>query len=214
MKVVSVNIGEKKTVQWKGKSVQTGIFKKPVNRSIFLGNDDVDGDHVVDRKYHGGTHMACYIYSADHYPFWKEKYPKLDWDYGMFGENITIEGLNENNFCLGDTYQLGTAVVAISQPRKPCFKLGIRFGTQAILKTYINADFPGIYLRIIKNGEVKVGDEMTLIDKHPSCISLLEAYHLQYDSTEKDVIRIQEILNDPICTPDIREGLGKRLKLS
>lgn len=213
MKVVSVNIGEKKAVKWRGKEVFTGIFKKPVDQPIFLNKTDVDGDDVVDRKHHGGVHMACYIYSADHYPFWKEKYSNLDWSYGMFGENITIKGLNERDFNLGDTYQLGSAVVQISQPRKPCFKLGIRFGTQAILKEYIHADYPGIYLRVIEPGEVKLGDQMVLIEKHPDQIPLLEAYHLQYDSTVKDHPRMQEILQSEIVTPDVRDGLEKRLSL-
>ena len=211
MKVVSVNIGEKKAVEWKGKTVFTGIYKYPVNQSIFLGETDVEGDHVDDREHHAGIHMACYIYSADHYPFWKEKYPELEWDHGMFGENITIEGLHESDFKLGDKYQLGTAVVQVSQPRKPCFKLGIRFGTQAILKDYINSDFPGIYLRVIEKGEVKIGDELILIERHPANISLLEAYHLQYDSTEADHERINEILNSEVCTPDLKKGLMKRL---
>lgn len=211
MKVVSVNIGKKQLVDWKGKQEYTGIFKYPVDNSITLGIEDVEGDDVVDRKYHGGTFMACYIYSADHYPYWKEKYPDLEWDYGMFGENITIEGLNEEMFNIGDEYQLGSALVQISQPRKPCYKLGIRFGTQAILKEYINADYPGIYLRVIRNGEVKVGDELTLVQKHPDKIGLLEIYHLHYHSTEKDIERINEILLSDILSPDVRKGLLKRV---
>ena len=211
MKVVSVNIGKKQLVNWKGKEEYTGIYKYPVDTSIYLGDEDVDGDDVVDRKYHGGTYMACYIYSADHYSYWKELYPDLEWDYGMFGENITIEGLNEKDFNLGDVYQLGGAKVQISQPRKPCYKLGIRFGTQAILKQYINADYPGIYLHVIENGEVKVGDELKLIQKHPDKIGLLEAYHLQYDSTEDDIDRINEILLSEVVTPDVRSGLLKRI---
>jgi MOSC domain-containing protein YiiM len=213
MKVVSVNIGEKREVQWKGKTFSTGIFKEPVNTSIQLGKTDVVGDQVIDRKYHGGTHMACYIYSADHYPFWKEKYPNLEWNFGMFGENITIEELNERDFSLGDTYQLGTAIVQVSQPRKPCFKLGIRFESQTILKAYINSNYPGIYLRILKEGEVQIGDTFELIEKHPSEIKLLEAYHLQYNSSEADLPRIREILLDSIVTPDVRNGLEKRLNL-
>jgi MOSC domain-containing protein YiiM len=213
MKVISVNIGEKKAVKWRGKEVLTGIYKYPVDRSIFLGETDVQDDDVIDRKYHGGIHMACYIYSSDHYAFWKEKYPDLDWTFGMFGENITIKGLNEKDFNLGDKYQLGTALVQISQPRKPCFKLGIRFGTQSILKPYIKSDFPGVYLKVLEQGEVKVGDEMVLVEKHQDQIPLLEVYHLQYDSTESDHSRIMEILNSEVVTPDLKGGLEKRLTL-
>ena len=94
MKVVSVNIGERKGVKYRGKTVQTGVFKKPVTHPIILGKFDVEGDAVIDRRYHGGEFKACYLYSADHYEFWKNKYPDLEWEYGMFGENITVEGLN------------------------------------------------------------------------------------------------------------------------
>lgn len=211
MKVVSVNIGKKKLVNWKGKQEYTGIYKSPVNKPIILGKEDVENDDVVDRKYHGGIFMACYIYSADHYPYWKEKYPREDWDYGMFGENITIEGLDEKKLHLGDVYKIGSAIVKISQPRKPCYKLGIRFDTQAILKDYIQADYPGSYLQVIESGTVQNGDEFTLIEKHPDAIGLLEAYHLQYSSTDQDVERIKEILSSDVITPDVRSGLLKRI---
>lgn len=210
MKVVSVNIGKKRLIHWNGKEEYTGIYKKPVDHPIVLGDHDVVGDDVVDRKYHGGVDMACYIYSADHYPFWKEKYPNLDWDFGMFGENITIEGLNEKDFQLGDTYKLGTATVQIAQPRKPCYKLGIRFGTQAILKQYINANYPGIYLRIIEKGEVRIGDTFEKIKSHHEGIGFLETYRLQYDQ-DGDQQRIQEIIDSEIATKDIRNGLLKKL---
>jgi len=103
MKIISTNIAKKKTITWRGKQEQTGIYKYPVNEAIFLGAQDVKGDDVVDRKYHGGIDRACYLYAQDHYSYWKEKHPNLDWDYGMFGENITVQGFDEHSVLIGNT---------------------------------------------------------------------------------------------------------------
>lgn len=213
MRVISCNKGDRKQVKWRGKTIETGIFKFPVEDSIHLGFEDVEGDQVVDRKYHGGTDKACYCYSADHYPFWKEKYSDLDWDYGMFGENLTVEGLNEHELFLGDQYQIGEAIVAISEPRQPCFKLGIRFGTQAILKPFVSSSFCGTYLRVVKQGEVKAGDEFKLHTSHPEKLSIAENYRLIYSNDKEDIQRIQEILKSSIITSDIVNNLEKRLKV-
>ena len=137
MLVKSVNIGNKQDVLWNGKTVSTGIFKKSV-LSIKLGKEDVDLDDVVDRKYHGGIDKACYIYSFNHYAFWQKLYPNVELNFGMFGENITIEGLNEKTVYIGDIYRIGGATVKVTQPRQPCFKLGVRFSDQKIIKQFIN----------------------------------------------------------------------------
>ena len=107
MKIISVNIGKSRKVQWRNKAIETGIFKFPVDHGIELGKEDVVDDDVVDRRYHGGIDKAVYLYSADHYAFWKNKYPDLEWDYGMFGENITLSGLNEKEIQIGDIFQIG-----------------------------------------------------------------------------------------------------------
>lgn len=178
MKVVSVNTGERKMIKWRSRNIETGIFKLPVDQ-IHLGTTDVENDQVVDRKYHGGIDKACYLFSADDYGFWKEKYPSLEWDWGMFGENITISGLDESDIFIGSTYQIGTAVIEVSQPREPCFKLGIRFGTQKVLKDFIAAEQSGVYVRVLKEGIVKPGDEMTLLEKG-SDISVKDIFQLIY----------------------------------
>lgn len=180
MKVIAVNIGEKRTVSWRGKSVQTGIYKYPVDRPIILGESDVEGDIVYDRRYHGGKDKACYLYSNDHYAYWKEKYPKLDWSTGMFGENITIEGLNEANLQIGDILYIGECRVQVSQPREPCFKLGIRFESQKILKEFIAAPYPGVYVKVIESGAVKTGDHVQLSERLHDSIGLLEIWDLLY----------------------------------
>ena len=164
MKVISTNISESKTILWKGKEEQTGIYKKSVPE-IFLGKSDVVNDSVIERKYHGGIDKACYLYSTDHYDFWKEKYPNLNWHFGMFGENISVEGLNEKELYIGDTLKIGEAIIQVSEPRMPCYKLGYRFGTQKMIKEFTQSTFCGVYTRVLQEGFVKPDDELILIDK-------------------------------------------------
>lgn len=184
MKIVSVNRGKKEIVDWRGQKVETGIFKYPVKESIHLGVEDVVNDSVVDRKFHGGIDKAVYAYSHDHYPFWIDKYPDLEWNFGMFGENLTIEGMDESKMNIGSIYQVGSAKVQVCQPRQPCFKLGIRFETQAILKTFVNELFCGVYFRVTEEGEVNVGDELKLIEEKRE-ISITEVYQLLYKQNEE-----------------------------
>lgn len=176
MIVKSVNIGEKKTIEYKGKIVETGIFKLPVKNAIFLGEEDVVGDAVIDRKYHGGIDQAVYGYSENHYEYWKKLYPNLDWQYGMFGENLTISNLEETEIHIGNTYQLGEVILEVTKPREPCFKLGLRFGTQAILKQFWNATKSGIYFKVLKTGKVNVGDTLILVKKNENSATIAEVY--------------------------------------
>ncbi len=179
MEVLSVNISDPVIINWNGKEVTTGIYKKPVDQAIHLGLENVRNDTVFDRTVHGGTDKACYLYSADYYDYWKNLYPDLEWDYGMFGENITIAGMDESNLRIGSKYQLGEAIVAISQPRQPCYKLGIKFGSQSILRDFILFGHPGTYVRILKTGEVKKGDRLELIEQSNKN-SIQETFTLMY----------------------------------
>ena len=131
----------------------------------------------------------------------------------MFGENITIEGMNEANMHLGDIYQLGSAKVTVTQPREPCFKLGARFGTQKILKQFINAPYPGAYLKVLEVGQVNVGDQMILLEKGNIEANLAEVYRLLYHSTMADTIKINSILKIKELPDGLRNTLAKRLTL-
>ncbi|KAA1245073.1 MOSC domain-containing protein [Aquimarina sp. RZ0] len=209
MKVISTNIGEPKTISWRGNQVKTGIYKYPVDTSIFLDKEDVKNDHVIDRKVHGGVDKACYLYAAEHYPYWKEKYPDLTWDYGMFGENLTILGLDERIINIGNIYKVGDAIVQVSQPRRPCFKLGIRFGTQAILKQFIEALIPGMYLRVLTPGYVKASDTLVLQEENTKGVSIREMYLLLYDQTPHYEVA-KKALDDPYITVSNKAAiLGK-----
>ncbi|GAB1308682.1 MOSC domain-containing protein [Urechidicola sp. KH5] len=176
MKVVATNIGERKTVVWKNKTVETGIYKFPTLEPIVLGEKDVVGDAVIDRKHHGGTEQAVYAYSASHYNYFKELHPDLDWQYGMFGENLTLEVLEETELTVGSTYSLGECIVEVSKPRQPCYKLGIRFGTQKIVKQFWNSTKSGVYFKVLQGGRVQVGDQLVLIEKKFSTPTIAEVY--------------------------------------
>lgn len=171
-----MNLGERKVLNYKGKIVETGIFKFPVNHPIFLGTEDVKNDAVIDRRYHGGIEKAVYGYSQNHYAFWKELYPNLDWNYGMLGENITISNLEETEIYIGNTYKLGEALLEVTKPREPCYKLGIRFGTQEILKQFWNSTKSGIYFKVLQTGNVNVGDELILVNKAENSPTIAEVY--------------------------------------
>ncbi len=210
MKVVSTNISEGKTILWRGKEVKTGIYKYPVDEPIFLDTEDVKEDHVIDRRYHGGVDKACYLYSLNHYEFWKEKYPDLEWNYGMFGENLTVDGFDEHSIKIGAIYTLGDATVQISRPRQPCYKLGIRFGNQGIIKQFIDSLLSGVYVRVLEPGLVKVGQEFTLKTKHTNGISIAELNTLMFHYDE-EIHRelLKRALDDDLVSDSDKKYLKK-----
>ena len=176
MKVISVNIGKNKSINYKGRVIETGIFKYPVKHPVFLDIKDVKNDVIVDRRYHGGITKAVYGYSENHYKYWKGLYPNLDWKYGMFGENLTISNLEETEIHVGNIYKLGEAILEVTKPREPCIKLGFRFGTQKILKQFWNDTKSGIYFKIIKTGYVAMGDELILDYNNKTSPTISEVY--------------------------------------
>jgi MOSC domain-containing protein YiiM len=176
MKIIATNIGERKEIDWKGKKVTTGIFKFPVDFPIFLDVEDVKGDVVFDRKYHGGIDQAVYGYSLKHYDYWKERYPNLDWQFGMFGENITIDDLEETKTHVGDTYKVGECIVEVTKQRNPCMKLGVRFNDMKIVKQFWNTTMCGVYFKILQTGNVKAGDEFELLKKCPENPTIADLY--------------------------------------
>ncbi|MEC3966034.1 MOSC domain-containing protein [Flagellimonas halotolerans] len=208
MKVISTNLGEPTKIIWNGKETTTGIYKFPVKEPLFLDTEDVHGDTVADRKYHGGIYKACYLFSAGNYPYWKAKYPHLEWDWGMFGENLTLDSLNESQIRIGSIYKLGSALVQITQPREPCYKLGIRFKDQNILKQFIDHGFPGTYVRVFQPGTVRVGDSMQLVEASKNPLTVQEFYTLIF-SKAKDQDVLELAIKNEALPPNKREKLKK-----
>jgi len=203
MKIISTNIGQRTSFQWNGKEKFTGINKKPVNHPIHLGKSDVVGDVVIEREVHAGPTKACYLYSADHYPYWKNLYPDLDWHIGMFGENLTVEGLDETTLYIGSIYKVGNAKIQITEPRQPCYKFGFKMGDQGILKKFINTTFCGSYVRVIEEGEVQTGDEFILQEESSNKLSVAEVFALIYASHMDEKLKLKL---------EIETGLPKKLK--
>ncbi|MHB9142861.1 MAG: MOSC domain-containing protein [Paludibacter sp.] len=211
MEIISTNIAEPIMIEWNGEQVQTGIYKYSVEAPIFLEPEDVVNDHVIDRRYHGGKDKACYLYSADHYPFWKTKYPDQDWRWGMFGENLTISGLDESEIRIGDRFRIGQAVVQVTQPRQPCFKLGVRFGDQSVVDDFWDSAFPGVYVRVLQAGAVRKGDEIRLIEGDPESLSVSQVFSIfrrNRDNTEL----IQKAIAEPFLAESCRKNIQKILQ--
>ncbi len=207
MQIISTNIAQPTKFTWNGKEVTTGIYKKPTDVPIYLGKEDVRGDEVSDRKVHGGTFKACYLFSANHYPYWQKLYPNLEWNFGMLGENLTVEDLDEKTLYIGDIYKLGNAVVQITQPREPCFKFAFKFGTELVLKQFIKHGFPGTYVSVLEEGDVKAGDTFELVKRGKDSITVFQLFELLYakDKNKGYIKLIQE-------NEALPEGLRKRLK--
>ncbi|MGI9549598.1 MAG: MOSC domain-containing protein [Aurantibacter sp.] len=210
MKVISTNIGNPTTIEWKGKEEQTGIFKYPVDEPLFLGKTDVVKDTVIDRKNHAGINKACYLFAADQYSYWKHLYPHLQWDWGMFGENLTVLGMDESLIRIGDIYKIGTAMVQVSQPREPCYKLGIRFNDQKILKQYVDHGHSGTYVRILEEGNVKTGDAIHLVEQSENTLTVKQCFEVIL-ARKKDLKLVELAVDNPSLPEYKRKRLQKFL---
>lgn len=196
---------------WKGEVVTTGIFKKPISQPIYLSKNEVKKDEISDRVHHGGPYKACYLFSSDHYPYWKTLYPNLDWDWGMFGENLTVSGFDEREVFLGDVYLVGEALAQVSQHREPCYKLGYKFGTQEVIQQFIQYGFAGTYLTVLKEGMVAVDDVFTLVERPIDSLTVAAFFKLFY-AKEKDQELLKIAVNSQVLPPKKRAWLRKYLK--
>ena len=211
MKIIATNIAKPTTIVWNGKTQTTGIYKYPTKEGIYLEKEDVKGDEVSDRKHHGGIFKACYLFSEDHYAYWQNLYPNLDFNYGIFGENLTVKGLDETKISVGDIYKIGTALVQVTQPREPCFKLGIRFGTQAILKQFIKHARPGTYVRVLEEGLIKPGDKMILEQAATNSLTTTQLFSLLF-AKQKDQSQLALIVNNDAIPLKKRQKLAAFIK--
>ncbi|WMJ73957.1 MOSC domain-containing protein [Cytophagaceae bacterium ABcell3] len=206
MEVLSTNISELKKISVNGREEKTGFFKSVVHRPISLGKNGVEGDRIGDRVHHGGPDKACYLYSFDHYDFWRAKYPNLNWDYGMFGENLTVQGLNEAEVNIGDIFNVGTATVQLSQPRQPCYKLGVKFEDPKMVKAFKSTPYPGVYVRVLEEGFVKAGDNFQLVNKSHNSLSVAQVFELIYDKTPCSEI-LHQAINDEALAINVKNYL-------
>ncbi len=212
MKVLATNIAQPQTIIVNGKEHETGIYKFPVDQPVRLETTDVKGDYVSDRKVHGGMDKACYIYSAKHYPYWQSLYENLEWDYGMFGENLTIENMDERNMIVGSKYRIGQALVQVTQPRQPCFKFAYRFQDPELPKKFVKMPMSGVYLRVLEEGEVQVGDQMILDWENQNGLSIADICQLYYMPQENDD-NAKLAMEDEFLPQNCKEKIGRKYKL-
>lgn len=210
MKIISVNVGLPRLVLRNGEPVSTGIFKEPVAGRVRVRTLNLDGDRQSDLSVHGGPEKAVYVYPSEHYDFWKRELPDMDLPWGMFGENFTTTGLFETEINIGDKFRVGTAAVMVTQPRMPCYKLGIRFGRPDIIKRFLLSERSGFYLSVLKEGEVGAGDEFQLLEKNASAVRVVDITRL-YSSEKENVDLMRRAIATQTLPESWREYFRKRL---
>jgi MOSC domain-containing protein YiiM len=181
MKLVSVNVGLPREVEWRGKPVLTSIFKAPVSGRVRVETLNLHGDRQSDLSVHGGRDKAVYAYPSEHYDFWRTQLPGVDLAWGTFGENFTTEGLLEDRVCIGDQLRCGSAGFVVTQPRMPCFKLGIRLGRPEMVKRFQRSGRPGFYLAVLREGEMAAGDPIELVASQQDGMSVAEIARMYTD---------------------------------
>jgi MOSC domain-containing protein YiiM len=205
MKLVSVNVGWPREMKWQGRMVTTGIFKEPVAGRVALRKLNLDGDRQADLSVHGGEYKAVYCYFLAHYGYWNKELPGQELPMGMFGENFTLDdggdGLLEESVYLGDRFSVGTAEVTVTQPRLPCYKLGVRFGSDDMVKRFLASGRTGFYVAVVREGEVGAGDEMKVMAQEANAVAVSEITHLyvtkRYGEAEiravRRALRVEEL---------------------
>jgi len=190
MKLLSVNVGLPREVSWQGKLVTTGIFKEPVHQRVFARRLNLDGDRQADLTVHGGVSKAVYAYPSEHYAYWRTELPGVDLPWGMFGENFTTEGLLEDSVYIGDRFGIGDAEVMVTEPRMPCYKLGLKFGDPGIIKRFLASRRTGFYFAVVREGMVGPGDSFQLIGREQQEIRVADVTRLYaFDRADLELLR-------------------------
>lgn len=183
-KLVSVNVSLPKEVTHNEQTFTTGIFKEPIQGIAKVNKLNIEGDGQADLKYHGGEERAVYVYSYDHYAYWEKELNRNDFTMGQFGENLTVEGMMDDDVCIGDQYRIGSVVFEVSQPRIPCFKLAARMNDNRITKLFFNSGKLGFYMRVLEEGNIIAGDEITTVKKHELGLSITKVNALLHFDKE------------------------------
>ena len=178
MKIISVNVGLPREVAWMGSMVRTGIFKEPVEGPVMIREMNLDGDKQADLSVHGGAQKAVYAYPAEHYDYWRRELPEVTFSWGNFGENLTTEGLLEDSLHIGDRFKIGSAMLQVSQPRMPCYKLRIRFGRDDMIKRFLLSGRSGFYFSVVEPGEVRAGSEISIVSRDAEQLTIAHTNRL------------------------------------
>ena len=215
MKLISVNVGLPRTVIHKGKTVVTGIFKEPVAGRIRLRTLNLDGDKQADLSVHGGASKAVYAYPSEHYEYWRAELPGMDLPWGMFGENFTTEGLHEGTVHIGDRFRIGSAELMVTEPRLPCYKLGVKFGRDDIIKHFLQSGRHGFYFAVLREGEVGVGDRIESMgrDSHNVSVPDITRLYLSQKFSRADIETLYRAVRIEALPESWRSYFLKKLEL-
>lgn len=195
-KLLSINVGLPRVVISDGKPASTGIFKEPVAGRIILRTLNLDGDRQADLSVHGGPTKAVYAYPSEHYEYWKRELPEIKLPWGMFGENFTTTGLLEAELNIGDKFRIGSAIVMVTEPRMPCYKLGIRFGRPDIIKRFLASGRTGFYFAVLQEGEVGAGDSIELVERSKDSLRISDITAL-YTHEKRNVGLLRRAVDVP-----------------
>ena len=210
MKLVAISVGGPRKVEWRGKTVRTSIFKDPVAGSVRVQKLNLAGDEQSDLSVHGGADKAVYAYPSEHYAYWREQLPEMKLPWGSFGENLTTEGLNDKTLQIGDRLSIGSAEFVVTQPRLPCFKLGVRFGRPDMVKRFQKSGRTGFYLAVLQEGVISAGDSIQVVSLGQPSVSVAEIARLYTaDEAEQELLRQASEL--AALSEDWREYFRNRL---
>lgn len=210
MKVVAVSVGRPREVQWRGQSVRTSIFKTPVSHRVKVERGNLDGDEQSDLSVHGGPEKAVYAYPMEHYDFWRRELPDQELPWGAFGENLTTEGLLEDEVWIGDRYRVGTTELVVTQPRMPCYKLAIRFGHPDVVKRFLRSRRSGFYFAIAQEGAAGPGDVIERLARGDERLTIADVVSLYGTDSENQTL-LGRASNHPSLPAAWREYFRKRL---
>ena len=211
MKLVSLNTGRPRDVEVNGRFVRTSIWKSPREGRLRVTTLNVDGDEQSDLAVHGGTFKAVYCYPSEHYAYWRRELPDAELPWGVFGENLTTEGLLETDVRIGDRLAIGSAEFLVTQPRQPCFKLGIRFGRDDMIKRFVASGHSGFYVRVVREGSIAAGDDVQLVERAAGSITVGEIFALYFNhhATGDEIARAAVA---PGLAPSWKDHFLKRLE--
>ncbi|HXZ04036.1 MAG TPA: MOSC domain-containing protein [Ktedonobacteraceae bacterium] len=211
MRVISVNVGQPRKLFLKGEIVETGINKAPVQGRVAVRRLNLDGDRQADLTVHGGVDKAVYAYPAEHYEYWQEQFPEMDLPWGMFGENLSLTGLFEDTVHIGDQLQVGTARLMVTQPRLPCFKLGIKFERDDIIKRFLASGRTGFYFAVLEEGEVAAGDAISVLHRDERQVKVADIVRL-YREDKYNVELMRRVIAVEALSEEWRDYFQERVE--
>jgi MOSC domain-containing protein YiiM len=210
MKLLSINTGVARELEYHGRTVTTGIFKSPVAGPVMIRGEQVDGDVQADRRVHGGADKAVYAYPFEHYAYWADRLDRKSFDYGHFGENLTLSGGTESALYIGDTLRIGDTRLQVAQPRSPCFKLDLRMGIDGFMNEFIASGRVGFYLRVLRPGSITTGSEIELEPGAQRTLTVAEVFALRF-AAEIDLDRLRQACELATLADSWREALRARM---